>query len=81
MNENRVKIIQANKKLYLVINKKSNIVSCYDEHGTMVLYDEMVTLTQTNSLTNVNAKFIIAFFNNKTQETLYLIVVYKPPKM
>jgi len=81
LNENRVKIIQANKKLYLVINKKSNIVSCYDEHGTMVLYDEMVTLTQTNSLTNVNAKFIIAFFNNKTQETLYLIVVYKPPKM
>jgi hypothetical protein len=59
-------MIQANNKLYLVISKKSNIISCYDEHGTMVLYDEMVTLTQTNSLTNVNAKFIIAFFNNKT---------------
>jgi hypothetical protein len=74
-------MIQKNNKLYLVIKNKINIISCYDEHGTMVLYDEMVTLTQTNSLTNVSVKFITAFFNNKTRETLHLIVVYKPPKM
>jgi hypothetical protein len=47
----------------------------------MVLYDEMVTLTQTNLLTNVGAEFIIAFFNDNTRETLYLITIYMPPKM
>jgi hypothetical protein len=47
----------------------------------MVLYDEMVTLTQTNLLKNVGVEFIIALFNNNTQEALYLIAVYKPLKM
>ncbi len=47
----------------------------------MILYDEMVTLTQTNLLTNVGVEFIIALFNNNTQEALYLIAVYKPLKM
>ncbi len=47
----------------------------------MVLYDEMVTLTQTNLLTNIGAEFIIAFFNDNTWETLYLIAIYMPPKM
>ncbi len=41
----------------------------------------MVTLTQTNLLTNVGAKFIIAFFNDNTRKTLYLIAIYMPPKM
>ncbi len=67
--------------MYLAISKKFNIISCDDEHGTMVLYDEMVTLTQTNLLTNVGPKFIIAFFNDNTWETLYLIAIYMPPKM
>jgi hypothetical protein len=47
----------------------------------MVLYDEMVNLTQTHLLTNDGAEFIIAFFNKNTQETPYLIVIYKSHKM
>ncbi len=38
-------------------------------------------MTQTNLLTNVGAKLIIALFNGNTQEPLYLIALYKPPKM
>jgi hypothetical protein len=57
--------------LYLVISKKFNIISFDDEHGTVVLYDEMVTLTQTNPLTNVDAEFIITF-SMTTQEKLYI---------
>jgi hypothetical protein len=81
LNETKIKKIQTNNKLYLAISKKFNIISCYDEHGIMILYDEMVTLTQTNLLTNVGVEFIIALFNNNTQEALYLIAVYKPLKM
>jgi hypothetical protein len=32
-------------------------------------------------LTNVGAEFITALFNHNTREALYLITVYKPPKM
>ncbi len=67
--------------MYLAIKKKFNIISCDDEHGPMLLYDKMVILTQTIMLTNVGAEFIIALFNDNTQETLYLIAIYKPPKM
>jgi hypothetical protein len=41
-------------------------MSSYDEHGIMVLYDEMVTLTQSNLLTNDGVEFIIALFNENT---------------
>jgi Kef-type K+ transport system membrane component KefB len=47
----------------------------------MVLYDKMVTLTQTNPLTNVGAEFIIAFVNDNTWKTLYLIAIYMRTKM
>ncbi len=67
--------------MYLAISKKLNIISSYDEHGIMVLYDEMVTLTQTNLLTNDAIEFIIALFNESTWEALYLIVAYKSHKM
>lgn len=38
-------------------------------------------MTQTNLLTNVGVEFITTLFNDNTQEPLYLIGVYKPPKM
>ncbi len=58
-----------------------NIISCYDEHGIMVLYDEMIILTQKKLLTNDGVEFIITLFNKNTREVLYLIVVYKSHKM
>jgi hypothetical protein len=47
----------------------------------MVPNDKMVTLTQKKLFTNAGAKFITALFNHDTQEALYLIAIYKPPKM
>jgi hypothetical protein len=47
----------------------------------MMFYDNTLFLSQTTSTTNTSAEFIITSFNKNMQETLYIIVVYKPPKM
>jgi hypothetical protein len=54
---------------------------CYNEHGTMVLYDDNVSLTKNTIITNFNAEFITTFFNDNTWKALYIIAIYKPPKM
>jgi hypothetical protein len=47
----------------------------------MVLYDDNVSLTKNTIITNFNVEFITAFFNDNTQKTLYIIAIYKPPKI
>ncbi len=47
----------------------------------MVFYDDNVSLTKNTTITNSGAKFIITFFNDNTQEVLYIIAIYKPPKI
>jgi hypothetical protein len=47
----------------------------------MVLYDDNVSLTENTIVTNSSAKFIVALFNDNTQETLYIIAIYEPPKL
>jgi hypothetical protein len=47
----------------------------------MVLYDDNVSLIENTTITNSNAKFITTLFNENTQKILYIIVIYKPPKM
>jgi hypothetical protein len=46
LNERRIKIFHLNSKFYNVLSQKFHILSCYDEHGTMVLYDDNVSLTK-----------------------------------
>jgi hypothetical protein len=40
----------------------------YYEHGTMVLYDDNVSLIKSTTITNFVAKFIAAFFNDNKQK-------------
>ncbi len=47
----------------------------------MVFYDDNVSLIENTTITNFGAKFITALFNDNTQEKLYVIAIYKPPKM
>jgi hypothetical protein len=47
----------------------------------MALYDDNVSLTKNTTITHFGVEFIIAFFNDNTQETIYIIAIYKPPKM
>ncbi len=43
----------------------------------MILYDNNVSLTQT-TIRNFGVEFIVAHFNENTQESLYIVAIYKP---
>ncbi len=73
--------IHTNQETYNVISQKFNILSCYDQHGTMMFYDNTMFLSQTTSTTNLGVEFmIIASFDKNMWEVIYIIAVYKPPK-
>ncbi len=51
------------------------------ELGIMIFYDDNVLLTKNTKITNSSAEFITTLFNDNTWEALYIITIYKPPKM
>jgi hypothetical protein len=51
-----------NSKIYHVSSQKFHVLSCYDEHGTMALYDDNVSLTENITITNFGLDFISTFF-------------------
>jgi hypothetical protein len=46
LNETRIRNVHLNSKIYNVLSQKFHILSCYDEHGIMVFYDDNVSLTK-----------------------------------
>jgi hypothetical protein len=81
LNETRIRNVRLYSKIYNVLSQKFPMLPCYDEHGTMALYDDNLSLTKNTTITNFGVKFIIALFNDNTQETIYIIAIYKPLKM
>jgi hypothetical protein len=65
-------------KFFIMLFQKN---SCYDQHGTMILYDTNMFLSHTFSKKNLSVEFFIVFFSENTRQTLYIIVIYKPPQM
>jgi hypothetical protein len=47
----------------------------------MVLFDDNVSLTKNTTITNSSVEFITVLFSDNTWEALYIIVMYKLPKM
>jgi hypothetical protein len=47
----------------------------------MILYDTNMFLSHTFSKTHSSVEFLIVFFNENTQQALYIIAFYKPPQM
>jgi hypothetical protein len=68
LNETKVKNLDINSKNYNVYHKNFQILSCYNEHGTMILYDDNVSLTDNTIITHSRAEFITALFNNNTHD-------------
>jgi len=54
----RVKNIHVNRQIY---NAIFNMVSCYNDHGTMILYDTILFLSQSNFVTNSIVQIINVF--------------------
>ncbi len=69
-----------NSKVYNVLSQKFH-VWYYDEHNTMIFCGDNMSLTKNATITNSSVEFITTLFNDNTWETLYIIPIYKPPKM
>jgi hypothetical protein len=80
LNETRIRNVHLNSKIYNVLSQKFHILSCYDEHGIMVLYDDDESLIESATITNYGKIFTI-LLNDNTREALYIIAIYKPPTM
>jgi hypothetical protein len=66
LNETRIKNGHLNSKIYNVLSYKFHVLSCYDEHGTMVLFDDNVSLIENTTITNSGVEFITMHFNDNT---------------
>jgi hypothetical protein len=76
----KIQNIHTNQEAYNVISFFFYILSCYDQHGTIMFYDNIMVLSQTTSTTNLGVEFITTF-NKNMRKTLYIITIFKPPKM
>jgi hypothetical protein len=47
----------------------------------MVVYDDNVSLIEYTIVINSCVEFISTLFNDNTREKLYIIAIYRPPKM
>ncbi len=56
--------IHLNLKIYNALSQKFHVLSCYDEHGIILLYDENVSLTKGTTIIDFSVEFITTFFNN-----------------
>ncbi len=81
LNETKIQNIQTHQEIQNVILNKFKILSCYDQHCTMVLYHTNMVLSHTFSKINSGTPFLIYFLNENTWQALHIIVIYKPQQM
>ncbi len=63
----------------IILNNKFNILYCCNQHGIMIFYNEMVSLSNT-SIKDSKIEFIVTTFNENTWKAIHVIAIYKPPK-
>ncbi len=80
LNETKIKNICTYQEIHnVILNNKFDILYCYNQHGTMIFYNKMVSLSNTTSIKDSNIEFIITTFNENTWKAIYVIAIYKPP--
>lgn len=67
----KVQNIHEDHQIYNAIPNKFNMVSCYNDHGTMILFDTILFLSQSNFITNSLVQIIIVF-STKTHKKFYI---------
>jgi uncharacterized protein YlbG (UPF0298 family) len=81
LNETKIKNICTYQEIHnVILNKKFDILYCYNQHGIIIFYDKMVSLSNTTSIKDSNIEFIITTFNENTWKAIHVIAIYKPPK-
>jgi hypothetical protein len=64
LNETRIKNVHLNWKIYNVLSYKFHVLSSYDEHDIIVLFDDNVSLIENTTFTNSGVEFITMHFDN-----------------
>jgi hypothetical protein len=77
--ETKIKNIHIDPNIYTTILKKIHIISCYDQHGTMILYNRTMISSKSTSMTHSKTKLISTTFNENTRQAIHIITIYKPP--
>jgi len=69
-------------KIYIMLYP-TNLTFCPTlyEHGTMIFYNQAVSLSQTSSMTNLGIRLITELFNNITKYVFNIMQLYKPTQM
>jgi len=73
LNETRIQNIHTNQSISNALSKTINVLSCYNGHQTMILFDSIMSLKE-NKLFNT-------FFNKNPEKAFYIIVIYKLSQM
>jgi hypothetical protein len=70
-----------NQQIHNALSKKFNILYCYDEHETMILYEKKLFLLESFVTRNQGVEFFYTTFNKTTHKALQIVAIYKPQKM
>jgi len=61
----KIQNIQVHQEIYNIILNRFKILSCNDQHGTVIFYN--TNMCNTFSKTNSGVEFFIALFNENTR--------------
>jgi hypothetical protein len=81
LNKTRIFSLRAHPDLQATLFIKFNLRSCYDGHGTIMLFHNNTKLSKSCTLTDSDAEFITTLFNGNTSLSMNIITTYKTPKM
>jgi hypothetical protein len=66
----------------LNINKRTHLLTNVNgQNGSMIIYDNFITLSLHETFTSLGAKYITATFNVNTKKAIHIITIYKPSRL
>jgi hypothetical protein len=81
LNETKIKNIHIDPNNNIEMSKKIHFISCYDQHGIMVLYNKTMISSKSTTMTHFGVELISTTFNENIRQTIHIITIYKPPTL
>ncbi len=77
--ETKILNIHIDPNIYATISKKNHIISCYDQHKSVILYNKTMISSKSTTMTHSKTKLISTTFNKNTCQAIHIITIYKQP--
>jgi hypothetical protein len=78
LNETQIKSMEF-ECIVALTNQKFSILSCYDGHGIIMLYDANNTLHTHETYKKHGIEIIATTFNIDIKRAIHVVAIYKPP--